>query len=93
MTSPVIPILIFGAVFIALLLMPDAKDTVKSFPSKLAMIFVTLITVAIKAYVTHCFVVGGGTCDMYAWLNTALVCTWMITASALLLHKKLILDE
>jgi hypothetical protein len=93
MRSPVLPIVVVGGIFIALLMMPDAKDNMKNVRAKIFMVLITILTIAIKAYVVHCLVSSGGTCPMYAWWNTLLICLWMITASALLLHKKLITDE
>lgn len=90
MASPVLPIVVVGGIFVALLSTPDSKDTSKDIPSKVFMIFITIVTISVKAYMVHCIVSGGETCGMYAWLNSLLICVWILTAIAMLMHKKLI---
>ena len=92
MASPVFPIVVVGGILVALLSVPDSKDTSKNIPSKVLMVFITVVTISIKAYMVHCIVSGGETCGMYAWLNSLLICVWMLTAIAMLMHKKLIAD-
>lgn len=92
MLPPVLPIFVVGGIFVALLSMPDSKDTSRNIPTKVSMIFLTILTVAMKAYMVHCMASGGGTCDIYAWMNSLLICVWMLIASAMLMHKKLITD-
>ena len=90
MPSPVLPIVVVGGILVALLSIPDSKDTSKNIPTKVMMIFITILTISVKAYMVHCIVSGGETCGMYAWLNSILICVWMLTAITMLMHKKLI---
>lgn len=87
--SPVLLPIVFGAILVSLLLLPDSGVTRKEYMRSVegAVIFVPTLSVSI--YTIMCIYRSGGTCPMYAWFNSLMLTGWLFFVTVALLFRRI----